>query len=111
MPINDDAWIERLAESTSWQERCKAAITKKAIAVLDDVRTNGNTNYTVAQATKAQSIADGANLQQYYADIAASTNVVASTVDYDPKTGTVSSDISDAALESQIWTTVWLDMN
>ncbi len=106
-----------LSQGAQFQAAVSASIVKKAVAILDDVRQNGTVeaplptktgNYTNAQRTRAFSIAMGQSLTPYILALACSTNVVASTLSV--VNGQTVSDISDAALDSQVYTMVFQDM-
>lgn len=105
------AQIQALADSPHFQVRVRGAIYQKASAILDDVRVNANLNYTAQQATIARNICTGStNVGNYFGPVAGATNVTASNVTYNFEDRVVVTDISDAALASQIFTTVWQDI-
>lgn len=105
------AQIQALADSAHWQNRCRGAIAQKAIAILDDVRVNGNLNYTPAQATLARSICTGSTqMGVYMGPLAGSGNVAVQNITYSFEDRQVICDISDASLQSQVFTTVWQDI-
>lgn len=100
--------LANLALGPQFQGAVRASIMKKAVAIVDDVRANGNLNYTPAQRDLARSLAVGGNLAPYYLPLACSTNVMASNITING--AETLSDISDAALDSQVFTTVFLDL-
>jgi hypothetical protein len=106
-----------LSQGVTFSKRVQAAIMKKAVAICDDVRLNGTTevpiqgqtpNYSAAQKARAFSIGQGQSLQPYMLALACSTNIVASTLTV--VNDETISDISDAALDSQVYTTVFQDL-
>ena len=94
-----------LADAPGFQAQVRASIMKKALSIIENTG-----SYTAAQLARAKSIGQGQSLQAYYAAVAGGTNVVASAITYDFVTRTVVSDISDAALDSQVATTVFTDL-
>ena len=100
--------MSELSAGATFQEKVSASIVKKALAIAEDVRINGNANYTAVQNTRAHSISQGQALLPYYLLLACSTNVIASNISV--VNGETLSDISDAGLDSQVYTTVFLDV-
>lgn len=100
--------MDQLSNGPTFQAKVRAAVFKKALAIVDDVRVNGNVNYTAAQKTRGVSICQGQNIVGYYGTLACSTNVIASTISV--VNGETLSDISDAALDSQVYTVVFQDL-
>lgn len=94
-----------LAEATGFREAVRASIMKKMLNILEN-----QGSFSAAQITRAKSIGNGQALDAYYLAVAGSTNVVASTISYDYHNRQVVSDISDAALDSQVATTVFTDL-
>lgn len=99
--------MDQLANASTFQAKVRAAIFKKALAIIEDVRVGG-VNYNAAQNTRALSICRGQNVASYYEAMACSTNVIASNLTV--VNGETVSDISDAALDSQVYTVVFLDL-
>lgn len=100
--------MDQLANAPTFQAKVRAAIFKKALAIIEDVRANANVNYTAAQNTRALSICRGQNVSSYFEAMACSTNVIASNLSL--ANGETVSDISDPALDSQVYTVVFLDL-
>src|ERR1035437_8958223 len=100
--------MSQLATGPSFKDKVLASIFKKALAIIEDVRANGNANYTAAQNPRAVSLGRGQALDGYYGLIACSTNVIASTISV--VNGETVSDISDGALDSQVYTVVFQDL-
>lgn len=94
-----------LAESFGFKAQVRASIFKKALAIIENPG-----SFTAPQIARAKSIGQGQALDSYYPAMAGSTNVVASNVTYDFVNRTTVSDISDAALDSQVTTTVFTDL-
>jgi hypothetical protein len=107
MPSN--AQLNALSNGPAFQGDVRASILKKSFAIVDDVRQNGNLNYTAAQAYLAKQLCLGGNIAAYYPVLACSTNVMASNITVSGSGETVS-DISDAALDSQVYVAVFEDL-
>lgn len=110
--------MAQLAGATDFQAKVRSSIYKKALAILEDALANGTIeapkqgqtpHYAAAQVTRATSIGRGQSLDGYYGLMACSTNVIASAISVDGGGQTVS-DISDAALDSQVYTVVFNDV-
>lgn len=100
--------MDQLSNGPTFQAKVRASIFKKALAIIEDVRANNNLNFTAAQNTRAVSICRGQSLTGYYEVMACSTNVIASNLTV--VNGETLSDISDAALDSQVFTVIFLDL-
>jgi len=94
-----------LAEAPGFKAQVRASIVKKALAIIE---TPGS--FSAPQIARAKLICGGQGLDVYYLALASSTNVVASTVTYDFLNRTVTSDISEAALDSQVYAVVFQDL-
>jgi hypothetical protein len=113
--------IWQLAQAQNFQARVQAAIVAQAGAILDNVRQTGTTGpggvavegqtpvYTVAQQLRAYSIAQGQSLTQYYLLLAGAANVVGATLLTNSLGVPYDSAVIDAALNSQVMTTVFED--
>lgn len=105
--------MSQLAYGTEFQNRVRAAIFKKSLAIIEDAKANG-VNYTSAQVDKAKEIVSNAGsfagglAFSTYQLLACSTNVVAGAVSV--VNGETVSNISDASLDSQVYTVVFLDL-
>lgn len=98
-----------LSLGLTFQKKAGASIMKKAVAICDDARVNGTANYTANQRILAAAL--GTNQRgytPYYLPLACSTNVIASNISV--SNGETLSDISDAALDAQVYTTVFQDL-
>lgn len=114
------AQIRALADSQHWQNRVSGAIFQKAVAILDDVFNNGTlenpkpghtANFSQAQWTVARNICTGSTgTAVYFGPLAGSGNVAVQNITYSFEDRQVICDISDAALQSQVFTTVWQDI-
>lgn len=100
--------LNALSNGPTFQGDVRASILKKAFAILDDVRVNGIGTYSAAQAYLAKQVCLGGNIAAYYPVLACSTNVIASNLTV--VNGETVSDISDAALDSQVYVAVFLDL-
>lgn len=94
-----------LAEAPGFRSKVRASIMKKALAIIENAG-----SYTAPQLARAKSICGGQGLDPYYLALASSTNVVASIVTFDFTHRTVVSDISEAALDSQVYAVVFTDL-
>lgn len=100
-----------LSESIPFRAQVRASILKKALAIIEDVITNGNVNYTAIQNARAKAIITGSlGSDIYIAAIAGSTNIIASNVTYDFINRTINSDITEASLDSQVYKVVFQDL-
>ena len=102
--------IACLADSLVFQNKVRGLLFQKAIAIVDDYRTEPGVNYSAPQNTRAVSICNGQSISQYYLPLAGSTNVTVSNITFDFDDRQVVSDISDASLASQIYQTVFQDL-
>lgn len=100
-----DAQQSCLADAEGFQAAVRASIMKKALSIIENPG-----SYTAGQLARAKSISQGQSMTSYYQEVASSTNVIASNITYDFVNRTVVSDISDAALDSQVATTVFTDL-
>lgn len=105
--------LDQLSTGPTFQAKVRASIFKKALAIIEDVLAHGVTptvgaNYSAPQNTRALSICRGQSLTGYYEALACSTNVIASTLFV--SNGETQSDISDPALDSQVYTVIFLDL-
>jgi hypothetical protein len=100
--------MSELSVGATFQKKVAASIMKKALAIAEDVRLNGNVNFSAPQNTRAHSLAQGQSLEPYYLLLACSTNVIASNISV--VNGETLTDITDAGLDSQVYTTVFQDL-
>lgn len=100
--------LNALSNSQTFQGRVRAAIYKKALAIVEDYRANPGGNYTAQQNARALTICQSGHIAPYYGPMACSTNVIASVLSV--ANGETVSDISDAALDSQVYTVVFQDL-
>lgn len=105
---NANLQLAQLSQGQTFQQRVAAAIYKKALAIVEDFRANPGVNYTQDQRNRAYYLCTSGNVAQYYGPLACSTNVIASTITQNG--GEWVSDISDPALDSQVYTVVFQDL-
>ena len=105
------AQIQALSDSSAFQNRVRGAIYQKAAAILDDFKANGNLNYDSSQVSLAQNICKGnINPNIYVGALSGSSNISVTNITYDFVTRQVITDILDADLASQIFTTVFTEL-
>lgn len=100
--------MDQLSNGPTFQAKVRASIFKKALAIIEDVLVNKNQNFSAAQQSRAKSLFGGMPLAQYYSALACSTNIIVSNLTV--VGNEIVSDISDAALDSQVYTVVFQDL-
>lgn len=94
-----------IADSVPFQNNIKASIIKKSLAIIEVPG-----GYTATQLSRAKQIISGQDTTQYFRPMASSANVVASNITYDFANRVVTSDISEASLDSQVYQVVFVDL-
>lgn len=110
--------MSELSTGATFQKKVVASIMKKALAIREDILAKGTLevpkqgqtpNYSVLQGQRAYSLGVGAvSPSTFYLPMACSTNVIASGISV--SNGETLSDISDASLDSQVYTVVFQDL-
>jgi hypothetical protein len=94
-----------LAASPGFKAQVKASVMKKALSIIENPG-----SYTAPQVAKAKAVVQGFISDIYYTAVASSTNVIASNITWDFTNACAVSDITEAALDSQVFTVVFTDL-